>query len=187
MVVVPGDAPGVSHPPDWDNLGQRRTASGSIAFHDVEVPAGAVLATFPADEDDTSPRRLRLSLLALASQAVLTQVFVGIAEGALDDAARYTRARSRPWPAGGVDRATDDPHVQAGYGELVAGARAARLCAEDATGALVAPDARGLALTDAERGRAALAVTTARVVATDRKSTRLNSSHLSVSRMPSSA
>jgi alkylation response protein AidB-like acyl-CoA dehydrogenase len=166
VIVVPGGAEGISHPSDWDNLGQRLTASGSIVFDDVRVRGGDILATLPVDEDESSPRWLRLSLGSLAFQVVLTQVFVGIAEGALDEAARYTRERSRPWPASGLDDAIEDPHVLAGYGELAASVRVARLSAEDATRALVGADARGLALTSAERGRAALAISAAKVVST---------------------
>ncbi|WP_242882127.1 acyl-CoA dehydrogenase family protein [Actinomadura litoris] len=166
VAVVRGGADGVSHPPDWDNLGQRLTASGSIVLHDVRVGHGDVLGTFPTGEDESSPRWLRLSLVPLAFQAVLTQVLVGIAEGALDEAARYTRERSRPWPAGGLDRAVDDPHILAGFGELAATLRAARLLADDATRAFAEADARGLDLTAAERGRAALTVSAAKVVST---------------------
>ncbi|MFV2104486.1 hypothetical protein [Micromonospora sp. LOL_024] len=114
VVVTPGVGGGVSHPPDWDNLGQRSTASGSIAFDNVRLARGDVLGTFPAGEEESDPRRLRLSLVSLAFQATLTQVLIGIADGALDEAARYTRRHSRPWPASGLERAVDDPHVLAG-------------------------------------------------------------------------
>ncbi|XCM33528.1 acyl-CoA dehydrogenase family protein [Streptomyces parvus] len=164
VVVARRGAEGISHPSDWDNLGQRLTASGSIVLQDVRADPGDVLGTFPADEDDSSPRRLRLSLVSLAFQAVLTQVLVGIVEGALAEAAQYTRETSRPWPASGLESAVDDPHVLAGYGHLDADLRAARLLADEATRAFVQADTAGLALTPAERGRAALAVSAAKVV-----------------------
>ncbi|MFJ8690952.1 acyl-CoA dehydrogenase family protein [Micromonospora wenchangensis] len=166
VVVVPGDADGLSHPPDWDNLGQRLTASGSIVLRDVTAGPADVLGTFPPGEDETSPRWQQLSLVSLAFQTVLTQILVGITEGALDEAARYTREQSRPWPASGLARAVDDPHVLAGYGELAASLHAARLLADDATRALAKADRRGLDLTPAERGRTALTVSAAKVVAT---------------------
>ncbi|WP_131739047.1 acyl-CoA dehydrogenase family protein [Actinomadura roseirufa] len=166
VAVVGGDAAGVSHPPDWDNLGQRLTASGSIVLEDVQIGHGDVLGTFPADEDESSPRWLRLSLVSLAFQTVLTQILVGIAEGALDEAVRYTRERTRPWPASGLERAVDDPHILAGYGELAATLHAARLLADDATRAFAEADARGLDLTAAERGRTALTISAAKVVST---------------------
>ncbi|MFE7871128.1 acyl-CoA dehydrogenase family protein, partial [Micromonospora humida] len=68
--------------------------------------------------------------------------------------------------ASGLARAVDDPHVLAGYGELAASLHAARLLADDATRALAKADRRGLDLTPAERGRTALTVSAAKVVAT---------------------
>ncbi|WP_097982490.1 acyl-CoA dehydrogenase family protein [Streptomyces sp. f150] len=164
VVVARRGVGGLSHPSDWDNLGQRLTASGSIVFEDVRADPRDVLGTFPADEDDSSTRWLRLSLVSLAFQAVLTQVLVGISEGALAEAAQYTREISRPWPASGLESAVDDPHILAGYGHLDADLRAARLLADEATRAFSDADAAGLALTSADRGRAALAVSAAKVV-----------------------
>ncbi|MFC9176183.1 acyl-CoA dehydrogenase family protein [Streptomyces sp. NPDC057107] len=164
VVVARRGAGGISHPSDWDNLGQRLTASGSIAFEDVRADPGDVLGTFPVDEDDSSPRWLRLSLVSLAFQAVLTQVLVGISEGALAEAAQYTREISRPWPASGLENAVDDPHILAGYGHLDADLRATQLLADEATRAFSDADEAGLALTSAERGRAALAISAAKVM-----------------------
>lgn len=164
VVVARRGAGGISHPSDWDNLGQRLTASGSIVFQGVRVDPGDVLGTFPVDEDDSSPRWLRLSLVSLAFQAVLTQVLVGIVEGALAEAAQYTRDSSRPWPASGLENAVDDPHILVGYGHLDANLRAIRLLADEATRAFAEADTAGLALTPAERGQAALAVSAAKVM-----------------------
>ncbi|MBO4161263.1 cupin domain-containing protein [Micromonospora sp. MMS20-R2-23] len=115
-----------------------------------------MLGTFPSDEAGPDPRQLRLSLVSLAFQAVLTQVLVGIADGAINEAAGYTRERSRPWPTSGLDQAVDDPYVLVGYGDLAATLHAARLLADQATHALTEADARGPALTPTERGRAAM-------------------------------
>ncbi|MFJ9319942.1 acyl-CoA dehydrogenase family protein [Streptomyces globisporus] len=164
VFVARRGAGGISHPSDWDNLGQRLTASGSIVFEDVRADPDDVLGTFPADEDDSSTRWLRLSLVSLAFQAVLTQVLVGIVEGALAEAAQYTREISRPWPASGLESAVDDPHILVGYGHLDANLRATQLLADEATRAFSDADAAGLSLTSAERGRAALAVSAAKVM-----------------------
>jgi alkylation response protein AidB-like acyl-CoA dehydrogenase len=166
VIVVRGGSEGISFPPGWDNLGQRLTASGGVVFDDVHVPLSDVLGVLAADADESSPRWPRLSLNSLAFQVVLAQVLAGIVEGALDEAARYTREHSRALPASGVARAVDDPYTLAAYGELAASARVARLAADDATDALAEADARGLALTATERGRTALAISTAKVVCT---------------------
>jgi alkylation response protein AidB-like acyl-CoA dehydrogenase len=158
--VVDGDADGVRYLGDWDNIGQRLTTSGGVEFTGVRVPADDVLGVQP---DDQSPR---LSLAALGFQLFLTQVYVGIAEGALIEAADYTRHRSRPWFLSGVDDATRDPHIVAGYGELVAQVRAAGALTDDAARALGEAFDLGAGLTAEERAEAAVTISAAKVVAT---------------------
>jgi len=158
--VLDARAPGVRYLGDWDNIGQRLTASGGVVFADVFLPADNVLGPQP---DGDVPR---LSLAAIAFQLFLTQIYVGIAEGALIEAADYTRHRSRPWFLSGVDSAVDDPHIVAGYGELVAQVRAAGALTDDAARALGEAFDRGDDLTEAERAEAAVTISAAKVVAT---------------------
>jgi alkylation response protein AidB-like acyl-CoA dehydrogenase len=158
--VLDARAPGVRYLGDWDNIGQRLTASGGVVFADVFLPDDNVLGPQP---DGDVPR---LSLAAIAFQLFLTQIYVGIAEGALIEAADYTRHRSRPWFQSGVDSATDDPHIVAGYGELVAQVRAAGALTDDAARALGEAFDRGDDLTEAERAEAAVTISAAKVVAT---------------------
>lgn len=158
--VLDAHADGIRYLGDWDNIGQRLTASGGVVFTDVFLPAGDVLGPQPEDQ---SPR---LSLAAIAFQLFLTQIYVGIAEGALIEAADHTRHRSRPWFLSGVDSAAADPHVVAGYGELVSQVRAAGALTDDAARALGEAFDRGADLTVAERGEAAVTISAAKVVAT---------------------
>jgi alkylation response protein AidB-like acyl-CoA dehydrogenase len=168
--VVAGDAPGISHPPDWDNIGQRQSASGSVVFDQVRISDRDVLGATPGRnrDPDAAPtgESLRLSLAALAFQAILTQVYVGIAEGALAEAAGYTRERTRPWLLSGLERATDDPYILAGYGELAAEVRAAGLLADRASAELQQVSDRGVALSEEQRGEAGVTISMAKVVAT---------------------
>jgi alkylation response protein AidB-like acyl-CoA dehydrogenase len=158
--VLDGKAPGVTYLHDWDNIGQRLTSSGGVVFTDAFVAAEDVLGPQPEDQ---SPR---LSLAAIGFQLFLTQIYVGIAEGALIEAADYTRHRSRPWFLSGVDKAVDDPHVLAGYGELVAQVRAAGALTDDAARALGDAFDRGTDLSEADRAEAAVTISAAKVVAT---------------------
>ncbi|MGB3440445.1 MAG: acyl-CoA dehydrogenase family protein [Actinophytocola sp.] len=158
--VLDAHAGGISYLGDWDNIGQRLTASGGVVFTDVFLPADDVLGRQPADQ---SPR---LSLAAIGFQLFLTQIYLGIAEGALIEAADYTRHRSRPWFLSGVDSAVEDPHIVAGYGELVSQVRAAGALTDDAARALGAAFDRGADLTEGERGEAAVTISAAKVVAT---------------------
>lgn len=161
---VPATSPGITHPPDWDNIGQRLSASGSVVFDGVRVTPEQVIGVLPPADDD--PRWVRLSLSALGYQSVLTQVCVALAEGALTEAAEYTRRFSRPWPLSGVDKAEQDPHVLAGYGEVVADVQAAGLLADHAVRAFQDADGRGADLTARQRGEAGVAISAAKVVAT---------------------
>ena len=162
--TVDAHAKGVHPQRDWDNLGQRLTASGGVVFDDTRVAGDDVLGAQP--DDETTPGAVRLSLAAIAFQLMLSQVYVGTAEGALAEAAGYTRTRTRAWPLSGVDSAVADPYILAGYGELVAQTRAAGALTDIAAAALGEAFDRGADLTAAERGEAAVAISAAKVVAT---------------------
>ncbi|MEV0698350.1 acyl-CoA dehydrogenase family protein [Saccharopolyspora sp. NPDC050389] len=157
--LVDARAPGIGHPDDWDNIGQRLSASGSVVFDDVRIGANDILGSPPSGD-------VRISLTSLAFQAILAQTCVAIAEGALAEAADYTRQRARPWLLSGVAAATEDPYVLAGYGELVASVRAAGLLADHGTAALQDAADRGAALTAEQRGEAAATISAAKIVAT---------------------
>ncbi|MEU4443884.1 acyl-CoA dehydrogenase family protein [Actinosynnema sp. NPDC050801] len=152
-------AAGITYAGDWDNIGQRLTASGGVAFDRVHVPSDQVLGS----HDEDSPR---LSLAALGFQLVLAQLYVAMAEGALAEAARYTRTTTRPWFLSGVDEATADPYVLAAYGELVSEVRAAGCLADHASDQLDRASRRGADLTRDERAETAAAISAAKVVAT---------------------
>lgn len=159
---------GIRYLDDWDNMGQRLTASGGVEFDHVAIGDQDVLGAHDA------PGSVRLSLAALGFQLMLSQLYVGIAEGALAEAASYTRTRTRPWPHSTVDTAVADPYLLAGYGELVAGCEAARLLADEAAVALQRATELGPTVTAAERGTAAVAISSAKVVA-DRAVTEITS------------
>ncbi|OLF14604.1 acyl-CoA dehydrogenase family protein [Actinophytocola xanthii] len=158
--VLDARAEGVSYLGNWDNLGQRLTASGGVEFTGTHVPEEDVLG------GHEEPGALRGSLAAIGFQLMLTQVYLGIAEGALAEAAEYTRTRTRPWALSGVDSATADPYILAGYGELVARTRAAAALTDIAAAALGAAFEAGTDLTPEQRGEAAVAISSAKVVAT---------------------
>jgi alkylation response protein AidB-like acyl-CoA dehydrogenase len=157
--TVDAKQPGISYPSDWDNSGQRLTASGGVVFDKVAVDGRDVLGGHAEDD-------VRLSLAALGFQLALTQIYVGIAAGALAQAAEYTRGNSRPWLLSNVEKATDDPYVLAGYGELVAQAEAAGLLADKAEVSLRQATAAGSSLTAEQRARTAVTISSAKVFAT---------------------
>jgi alkylation response protein AidB-like acyl-CoA dehydrogenase len=157
--AVDARSPGISYLSDWDNTGQRLTASGGIVFDSVEVDPQDVLGVQPSSS-------VHLSLAALGFQATLAQIYVGVATGALAEAADYTRARTRPWILSNVDKSIEDPYILAGYGELFASVEAAGLLADRASELLRSATAEGAALTMERRATAAVTISSAKVVAT---------------------
>jgi alkylation response protein AidB-like acyl-CoA dehydrogenase len=145
--------------PDWDAFGQRQTDSGTVRFHGVPLHAPEVLQ---APGVVPTPRATLRSQLA---QLILANLYLGIAEGAYTEGRAFTRQSSRPWFASGVERALDDPFVQHRYGELRLLVRPAELAADDAARRLDEAFDAGAALTAEERGRVAIAVAEAKVLA----------------------
>lgn len=156
FIVLPSQRDGLAVNSDWDGFGQRQTDSGTVQFEQVFVDNSELLGPV-----GPSPRT---TLRACLSQLILTQLYLGNAQGALDAALRYTREQSRAWPASSVAQASDDPFIQQRYGELWLRYRSAVPLAEDAARRLQAAWEKP-ALTAAERAEVALAISEAKVVA----------------------
>ncbi|MFC5753210.1 SfnB family sulfur acquisition oxidoreductase [Actinomadura rugatobispora] len=109
---VPGDAEGLEFGDDWTAFGQRATASGSIVFSGVHVPADRVLHLGPVP---AAPPPL---ILGAYDQLLHLAIDVGIARAALEEGAAFVRTRSRPWFESGVDRVSDEPHAVLRFGRL---------------------------------------------------------------------
>lgn len=162
LVVVPRAAAGLVPGGDWDNLGQRLSASGSVTFTDVAITPDQVLGGI--GQAAATPRS---SLVTPAIQAVFGAFYLGVAQGALATARDYTRSTSRPWLLSDSPSATADPYVLATYGRLVAATRAVEALADDVADHLDRADAAGDALTWDARGELAEHVAALKVVATD--------------------
>jgi len=162
LVVVRGDAPGLVPGGDWDNLGQRLSASGSVTFTDVAITPEQVLGGLGAGA--ATPRA---SLVTPAIQAVFGAFYLGVAQGALATARDYTRTTSRPWLLSDSPSATADPYALATYGRLVAATRAVEALADDVADHLDRADAAGDDLTWEARGELAEHVAALKVVSTD--------------------
>ncbi|KAB0637713.1 acyl-CoA dehydrogenase family protein [Burkholderia latens] len=157
--VVPTDRDGITVDDDWDPIGQRQTDSGSVRFD------GVVLAPEEVLHRSETPPTPRATLRTLVSQLVLTNLFVGLAEGALAEARDYVLKHGRPWIAAGVARASDDPYTLQRFGDMRVHAVAAASLADRAAAALQRAWSRRDALTADERAQAALAVSDAKIVA----------------------
>ena len=155
---VPSDAEGVEFADDWTAFGQRATASGSIVFTGVRVPAERVLHLGPVPAE---PPPL---ILGAYDQLLHLAIDVGIARAALEEGAEFVRTRSRPWFESGVERVSDEPHVVLRFGRLTTLLHALealyRRAGRAVDAALAAPG-----LTDENTAAASLAVAEAKAYA----------------------
>ncbi|TGN99562.1 acyl-CoA dehydrogenase [Burkholderia sp. USMB20] len=157
--VVPTDRDGITVNEDWDPIGQRQTDSGSVRFDGVTLAPDEVL------HRSETPPTPRATLRTLVSQLVLTNLFVGLAEGALAEARDYVLEHGRPWINAGVAQASDDPYTLQRFGDMRVQAVAAAALADRAAVALQRAWSRHDALTADERAEVALAVSDAKIVA----------------------
>ncbi|WP_298609779.1 acyl-CoA dehydrogenase family protein [uncultured Thiothrix sp.] len=159
IAVLPSDRAGIHIYQDWNNMGQRQTDSGSVRFEYVVVDEYEVL-THPGPL--SSPFACLRPLLA---QLILTQIYLGIAEGALQEAKHYTHTQTRRWSTSLAATALDDPYIVSRYGEFYLGLESARLLNERATYLFDQAWQQELDLSEQQRGEVALAVTLAKLAA----------------------
>ncbi|MEU9311844.1 SfnB family sulfur acquisition oxidoreductase [Streptomyces sp. NPDC048256] len=154
VAYVPSDAPGLSVIDDWDGLGQRTTASGTVRLDVVPVPGDRVL---PHHLTFEGPQ-----LHGAVAQLLHSAIDAGIAAGALAEAAEFVRTKSRPWFESGVEAAAEDPLLIQRFGELDLEVRASQALLREAARSV---DAARADLTDDTAAEASLAVAAAKVQA----------------------
>ncbi|MGW0173964.1 SfnB family sulfur acquisition oxidoreductase [Rhodococcus sp. NPDC003322] len=117
IAFVPRDADGVTVVDDWDGMGQRTTASGTVTLDDVVVPASSVVPYTPVFAGPTT--------YGAQAQLVHAAIDVGIATGALAEAT-VQAGKARPHFEANVERAVDDPLLVQLAGEVTVTVRAAQ-------------------------------------------------------------
>ncbi|MEV5319377.1 acyl-CoA dehydrogenase family protein [Streptomyces sp. NPDC052687] len=163
FAIVPSDSEGLTFHDDWDNIGQRLTESGGVTLDAVRVPWSAAAGYV----DKRFRPRVYNTLNVPTIQLVFVNFYLGIAAGALETAAAYTRTKSRPWLHGGHERAVDEPYVIDIYGDLTA-----KLWAVEALADAVAAEGQKLhddpdAVTEKTRGEFEVRVAAVKARATD--------------------
>ncbi|MGY4987439.1 SfnB family sulfur acquisition oxidoreductase [Streptomyces nigrescens] len=156
VAYVPREAPGVRIVDDWDGMGQRTTASGTVHLEEVPVPADRVV---PHHLTFRGPQ-----LHGAVAQLLHAAIDTGIASGALAEAAGFVRTKSRPWCESGLDSAAEDPLLIQRFGELAVRVRAAEALVASAARTV---DTAARALTDDSAAGASIAVAAAKVVAAE--------------------
>ncbi|WP_131768072.1 SfnB family sulfur acquisition oxidoreductase [Candidatus Protofrankia californiensis] len=153
LAYIRRDSSGVSVEDDWDGMGQRTTASGTVRLDDVLVTTNQVI-DFSSIFDGPTTYGARAQVLHAALDT-------GIARGALDAAVGQV-ARARPWFESGADRAADDPLLVQQAGELEIVVRAAEALLREAAASI---DVAEHDLTEASTARASVATAVAKVAA----------------------
>ncbi|MDR7273883.1 SfnB family sulfur acquisition oxidoreductase [Catenuloplanes atrovinosus] len=154
VAYVAADSPGLTVIDDWNGMGQRTTASGTVRLDGVHVPADRVL---PHHLTFTGPQ-----LHGAVAQLLHAAIDAGIADGALAEAVEFVRTRSRPYFESGFEKASDDPLLIQRFGELAIEVRAANALLSDAARAV---DAARAELTDDSAATASIAVAAAKAYA----------------------
>lgn len=157
VAAVPTQRAGIKLNGDWDNIGQRQTDSGSAEFNQLRVAADELLVNPGPLSSPFS------SLRSLVAQLIFTNIYLGIAEGALEEGVQYTRKSSRVWSGSLAHSIDEDPYTLLHYGEFWASLHASAVLADHAAHLLDAAWQQGLQLGEAQRGELALAVFSAKV------------------------
>jgi alkylation response protein AidB-like acyl-CoA dehydrogenase len=159
VAVLPTRREGILVRDDWDNMGQRQTDSGSVSFRDVVVHEDELLG--PPGAGGSVWAGLRPCVV----QSLLSNMFVGIARGALDEARQYTLSLERPFAGSQAARPSEDPYVLERYGEMQVQLKAAECLVDVAGQALDDAWQRQEDLSVEERGECAVAIAMAKVAA----------------------
>jgi alkylation response protein AidB-like acyl-CoA dehydrogenase len=157
VAAIPSNRSGIRILDDWDAMGQRQTDSGTVEFSDVAAGQEEILKT-PGPLGS-----IRASLRSCIAQLILSNIFLGIAEGALEESRNYTLAQTRPWVASTVESATEDPYVLANYGSFFVNLQAAQALTDIAGDSLQRAWDSGDAITENQRGKCALDIATSKV------------------------
>jgi alkylation response protein AidB-like acyl-CoA dehydrogenase len=158
--AIPTARKGVIVHADWDNMGQRQTDSGSVVLDRVRLEENEIF---------TEPGPLGSvfsSLRSLLAQMTFCNIFLGVAEGAMQEARRYTRSHARLWGSSLADSVTQDPYVLERYGEFWVALEGARLITDRAATLFDEAWRAENQISKRLRGEVAVAVATAKAATT---------------------
>ena len=159
IAAIPTGRTGITLHGDWDNIGQRQTDSGSATFERVRVEHAELLL-------DPGPLSTPFACLRpLIAQLLFANMFLGIAEGAFEEARQYTLKESRPWFRSNARSSGEDPYTLRHYGDFWVGLESSRVLIQRAVEQLDEAWRKEHALTAEERAQLALAIGTAKVAA----------------------
>ena len=156
LAFVPRDSAGLTVLDDWDCLGQRNTASGTVLAENLAV---APFHLFPTWKSYATP-----TLAGPFAQLTTAAIDAGIARAALNDTVTFVRQFARPWIDAGVERASDDPLTIYHIGQIDSRLAAAEALLEQAGKVL---DRFKQDLSEEHVAQASIAVARAKVFTTE--------------------
>lgn len=162
IVILPTRTAGVELIDDWDNIGQRQTSSGTIRFQQVALDPSQLF--YPARQHGAPFASMR----TLLAQQNLANLYLGLAEGALHEALGHARARHRQTT--GNAPSSESPATvlhRDRFAQLWVQLQAADAHYQRSLQELEAAWQQGPALTADQRGRAAIAIATTKVLASE--------------------
>jgi alkylation response protein AidB-like acyl-CoA dehydrogenase len=160
VAVIPSNRPGLRIKQDWDNFGQRQTDSGTVEFADLDLHNEEIL------QSPGPLGSIRASLRPCIAQLILSNIYLGLAEGALGEARNYTLAQTRPWITSGVASPSEDPYILTNYGNMYLELQAARALTDRAAETLQRTWEMGEGVSETSRGRVALDIAAAKATTT---------------------
>ncbi|MBN3860456.1 monooxygenase [Neisseriaceae bacterium PsAf] len=117
--VVYSDDNGVQIRQDWDAFGQKQTDSGTVLFENVLLKTEWTLLTA---ESELTPKQ---SLRTLLAQSILTNLFIGLSRGSLNEAKNFLQQGKKAWFASQADLAIRDEFHQHHIAKLYVATQAA--------------------------------------------------------------
>lgn len=144
---------------DWDHLGQRLSASGSVRYHGVRVNAEDILGEVGDEPFST--------LVTPGIQLAFGNFYLGVAQGALARGRDLLRGRSTAWILSTAPSYAQDPVFQRTVGEFAARVAAVEALADRLNRRYDDIIARGANVTAADRGELAIRIAELKVVSTE--------------------
>lgn len=157
--VLENGREGVSYVDDWDFLGQRLSSSNTVTYDQVRVNPEDVLG-YLTDEPYST-------LVTPGIQLAFGNLYLGIAEGALNKARDLINARPNAWFLSTAEKYRHDPFVQRLVGDFKSQVAAVAALAEKINRRYEQVLALGSAVTEEVRGELAVEIAELKVISSD--------------------
>jgi alkylation response protein AidB-like acyl-CoA dehydrogenase len=109
---------GLKHHGDWDAIGLPQGDSGTFTLENVIVDEADLRAFGSPPKDGDTPEPNLGPLGVPSGNLAFSNVYLGVAIGALRAARQYIQTETRPWVLSSAERAADDELIVNGFGEL---------------------------------------------------------------------